>query len=95
MKTYGKLLNQEIKKIAKRHRWPIWFCYNDKRKGWRRLSYCRNGYRASARTKQEIRKKVALLLESLGIMADVYWRECERYAYGSYDKLCIRIPGQE
>lgn len=97
MMLYGKLLNKEVLKIAKRAGWPIWFCYNDKRKGWRRLSYCRNGFRASESVKRKILTGVARLLEKHKIQATIYWVESSRgfpYSSGDYDKLCIRIPDQ-
>ena len=90
--TYGKLLNKEVKRLARNRSWTIWSCYNDKCKNHRRLSYCRNGWRLPKQMRQDIKADVDLLLKGLEIAGEVYWIESYRFAYGPYDKLCIEIP---
>jgi len=92
MISYGKLLNNDVKAIAKDAGWTnCWFVYNDKVKNGRRLSYCGNGWRVPEEMKKDILVKVKSLVKKHNITAEVFWHVAHRWGYGDYDKLVIRI----
>jgi len=87
---YGKLLNNSIKTIAEKHGWVVKHYFNDKRKGFYRLSYCTPRVKTTEEQKTLIRQDVEALLENFKLKGEVYWTGGT--ARWGYDKLCIRIP---
>ncbi len=90
--TSYRKLHPAVRAACAEAGWDTYDTYNDKCATDRKIAYCRNGWPVPAAMKAEIKVAVDAILVEQEIDAKCEWFTAERYGYGSYDKLIIRVP---